>query len=321
MRTVISLIVFACLISLHLCILSEEKYLELKSKVQFETLDFEEVGKVFEGVDRDQYISWRGYNHLVDMEKVEEEIHKSHFEKLNFLADGDPVLKQALPLEFDWRNIMPQCFTPIKHQRNCGCCYSFAVTAALESRFCIHSKGALRPELSQQDIISCDDNNMKCKGDYLHNTWGYLEKRGTCDYQCKPYASFNGDVPKCTPYCSDPNSKLKYWRITAGSFKYLNDAYMIQREIYYNGPVTAGMQTFEDFIIYKGGIYIHTAGAQTDYHAISIVGWGYDRYYNRNYWIVRNSWGKDWGENGYFKILWGYYQIDSYVMSGIPLIE
>jgi cathepsin B len=58
---------------------------------------------------------------------------------------------------------MPQCIKPIKNQRNCGCCYAFPVTAVLESRIWIHSNGALRPELSQQDIVSCDDNNMNAR--------------------------------------------------------------------------------------------------------------------------------------------------------------
>jgi hypothetical protein len=77
LKAVVSVMLLIYLISPNLCFINEEKYLELKSKVQFDTLEFEEVKKVFEGVDRVKYTQWNGHNHLVDIEKVEKEINKS----------------------------------------------------------------------------------------------------------------------------------------------------------------------------------------------------------------------------------------------------
>ncbi len=100
----------------------------------------------------------------------------------------------------------------------------------------------------------------------------------------------------------------------------MNNPNEIKLEIFTKGPVSAGMATYEDFSAYKSGIYIHSVGDSTDHHAITIVGWGYDITYKSEYWIVRNSWGPNWGEGGYFKILFGMYEIDSFANASEPLI-
>ncbi|EPB68408.1 hypothetical protein ANCCEY_12498 [Ancylostoma ceylanicum] len=70
-----------------------------------------------------------------------------------------------------------------------------------------------------------------------------------------------------------------------------------------NGPVQAVMRTYQDFSYYKGGIYMHTAGAQTGAHSIKLIGWVQENVIP--YWFVANTWNSDWGENGYFRILRG----------------
>lgn len=90
----------------------------------------------------------------------------------------------------------------------------------------------------------------------------------------------------------------------------------IMKEIMENGPVQAIMEVHEDFFVYKSGIYKHTdvsLAKPPQYrkhgtHSVRILGWGEDRDYNgipRKYWIAANSWGKNWGENGYFRIARG----------------
>jgi C1A family cysteine protease len=87
-----------------------------------------------------------------------------------------------------------------------------------------------------------------------------------------------------------------------------------------NGPVSAGMVTFEDIGPFQGGVYIHRVGKQTDHHAIVLIGWGYDVNYRSEYWIVRNSWGPEWGDQGYFKVLMGMYEIETMVNASLPLV-
>ena len=65
----------------------------------------------------------------------------------------------------------------------------FCIEAALESRYCLQSNERLKPELSQSDILSCDNQNKKCQGATFLHTLKYLENNGTCDFACKPYQS------------------------------------------------------------------------------------------------------------------------------------
>ncbi len=75
-----------------------------------------------------------------------------------------------------------------------------------------------------------------------------------------------------------------------------------------NGPLTAGFEVYQDFIMYKSGVYQHKTGATLGGHAVLVVGWGEDTNSTGKaipYWIVKNSWGLEWGEKGYFRMIRG----------------
>ena len=314
MSKILSILILLTLCSLSYSLISRELYDEIKSKAEFEVMDYDEHVKLFDGVNRNK---WNGENRLFSPDvfsQLEEEAQKSF---LSF----EPHMKVNLPAEFDWRKANPVCMTPVKDQMFCGSCYAFSVTGALETRICLASQGIIQiyVELSQQDIISCDVNNKKCKGDRLDNTWKYLENVGTTSLDCKPYQSMFGDVPPCHNMCVNSSVSFYRYRAKPGSWRLFNNVDQIKYEISTNGPMSAGIQTFEDFETYKGDIFIHTAGKQTDHHAVSIVGWGYSLKYRSEYWILKNSWGPTWGEQGYFKILFGMYEVDSFVNASLAL--
>jgi cathepsin B len=78
-----------------------------------------------------------------------------------------------------------------------------------------------------------------------------------------------------------------------------------------NGPIEGSFVVYEDFFSYKRGIYVPTTSQIAGYHAIKVVGFGYDGASHLNYWIAANSWGSDWGEDGYFRIASGTAQFDN----------
>ena len=314
-KILITLALLSLVISLISC--NRELYEEIKAKAPFQVMDYEQHQKLFEGRTYEDFSVWKGENNLFSKEALE--LLKEERSK-TFLESDQLKIKATLPTEFDWRKVTPECFTPIKNQAFCGSCYSFSVTAVLESRLCIASQGRVKVELSQQDIISCDDRNSKCKGDRLDNTWKYLENYGTCSLQCKPYDSANGEVPPCRRSCKSMLTPYVKYKARAGSWRFLTNVEEIMNEVYSAGPVSAGMVTYEDFQFYQGDIYIHTSGRQTDHHAVVILGWGYDARYKSRYWILRNSWGVTWGEKGYFKILFGNYEINNMCNASLPLL-
>jgi len=301
-----------------LCIIDLEVYDKIKENSSFEVLEYDQIREIFKNVHKpnpDEVIRKR--------QELEEHISS----KLKEVDDLKPFLaltkpKLYVPNEYDPRKIMPDCFTKPKHQGNCGSCYIFAPVAAYESRMCLLSGGKIKPELSQEDILSCGTKHNKCGGGLITDTWEYLENTGASSYQCKPYVSSMGSVPTCTYKCDNPKLTYDKWMTVQGSLHIFGnfDYQQMKEQIYNWGPINAFMETFEDLWAYRGGLYFHKTGKPTEAHAITIIGWGYDSSTKSEYWIIRNSWGPDWGEGGYLKVAFGLYGIGSYVATSVPYV-
>lgn len=307
--------IFLVLVTSSICQMDLEFYNELKENAPFEVLDYDEMVDIFKDYNPgDPEISRR--NQMEDERRMKERI-KELSESEYFLAlDTDKI---ELPIDFDWRKKRPECFSMPENQMNCGSCYAFAVVSAFEERICIKSKGKKKANLSQQDVLSCDRNGFKCEGGMLYSTWEFLENYGTCSYHCKPYTSFDGFVPVCYNQCNNRAHSYFKWKTKKDSIIVIeDDVQKIKEEIFKNGPVTTQMQTFTDMFSYKSGIYMHTKGKPSDAHAITIVGWGQNPILKVDYWIIRNSWGPEWGENGYFKVMIGYYGVADYIIASEP---
>jgi len=87
-----------------------------------------------------------------------------------------------------------------------------------------------------------------------------------------------------------------------------------------DGPVEGTMTVYSDFMNYQSGVYVYTTGQELGGHAIKMLGWGYDSASKLDYWIIANSWGADWGLNGFFWIERGVDMcgIDSGADAGLP---
>ncbi|EYC40316.1 hypothetical protein Y032_0619g724 [Ancylostoma ceylanicum] len=111
------------------------------------------------------------------------------------------------------------------------------------------------------------------------------------------------ETPECRKICQRgyPVTYSKDRFYAASAYFVKNDTKAIMREIMRGGPVHGAYDTYQDFRLYKGGVYEHTAGARTGGHSIKIIGWGNQRYPNGTvvpYWLIANSWNRDWGEGG-----------------------
>ena len=105
---------------------------------------------------------------------------------------------------------------------------------------------------------------------------------------------------------------LKYKNYTTWHFD------TIKEMLVTGGPIHTGFTVYEDFMQYKSGIYQHTSGSSLGGHAVVIIGYGSEN--GINYWIIQNSWGPEWGEQGYFRIKMGEVGIDSYAVVGTPVL-
>ncbi len=221
------------------------------------------------------------------------------------LQDTDDHSEQEnIPDMFDSRSQWPDCVTPIRNQEQCGSCWAFSASTAFSDRLCISSKGQTKVILSPQYIVSCDTKNHACNGGSLDKVWKFLETQGTVDDSCVGYVSGNGkNVPSCPKSCDKSVQKLSVYKVVKSSSKPLTCALQMQKEIMANGPIQTGFMVYEDFMHYKSGIYKYTTGRNLGGHAVRVVGWGKQN--GTNYWIVANTWGTTWGEEGYFRIAFG----------------
>ena len=217
---------------------------------------------------------------------------------------------ETLPIHFDWTNQAGyNWMTSVKDQANCGSCVAFGSVAALEGQLRIQaSNPSWSVDLSETHLFSCGGGSCS-EGWYVSAALYYLQQYGTPDEACSPYHDW--DVP-CSSSCSDWQSralKISSWHWLA------TDPASIQAALL-NGPLVARFDVYTDFFSYTNGIYYHTWGVLEGGHAVAIV--GYDS--AQSYWIVKNSWGAGWGENGYFRIGFGQVGIEQWVASITALL-
>lgn len=205
---------------------------------------------------------------------------------------------ENLPSQFDWRDNNGNWVTPVKNQNPAGSCWSFSATAQLESWYRITTNDPdTMIDLSEQFLISCDDNATANGGYFTGYALDFiLEVGGVPSESCFPYTA--NDAP-CSDACEDWQSEaltFPGWGFVTGSVPNIEN---IKQAVYIH-PLSVSMQVYSDFYNYSSGVYRRVSTTKEGGHAVMIVGWDD----TERAWIVKNSWGPSWGENGYFKITW-----------------
>jgi len=202
-----------------------------------------------------------------------------------------------IPRDFDARTHWPSCRKDIRDQAHCGSCWAFGAAETLTDNLCV--LGLAPPVLSPQDLVSCDANDHGCHGGTLPSAWSFIKSRGLVSDACIPYTSGDGSNATCPlPGCTGSGASTPYKCPVDPTF--LNSDEQIQAAVMTVGAVEVGFFVMEDFMNYKSGVYHYTSGVQLGGHAVKVVGWGHEL--EQFYWIVQNSWGSSWGENGFFRI-------------------
>jgi hypothetical protein len=203
-----------------------------------------------------------------------------------------------MPTELDWRNIDGKDFsTPIKQQHPCGTCQTFCFMAAVEAMLKITMDNPfIEPDFSEQHVYSCDGPVPYT----LFHPAIYMKSSGAADEACQPYDCESGYRAPCTNKCEDWEDRSV--KITDWQFFMFPDPETL-KGLLQAGPIVAGFQVFSDFETYTEGIYEHVEGNLLGGHGVAIFGYGEDD--KGGYWICKNSWGTEWGEQGWFKIRWG----------------
>lgn len=251
---------------------------------------------------------------------------KSVYRMNSVLRVYDPEL---LPREFDARSRWRGDISPVEDQGWCGASWAISTAQVASDRFGVMSMGSDRVLLSAQHLLSCNNRGQQgCSGGYLDRAWLYMRRFGLVDRDCYPWRGTTESckLPKRTSLrdagCRAAENPLRTELYKVGPAYRLGNETDIMQEILTSGPVQATMRVYQDFFSYESGVYKHTATAElydSGYHSVRIIGWGEEpSAYHRptKYWLVVNSWGRQWGEDGLFRIERGTNEceIESFVL-------
>ena len=235
-----------------------------------------------------------GHNHLSDLNRAEYRTllgYKPSTKKKYLKSPSKLHIISNIPDSIDWRD--KGAVTPVKNQGQCGSCWSFSTTGALEGAYFI--KTGKLVSFSEQELVSCDKVDQGCNGGLMDNAFEWIHNNnGLCAEDTYPYESGNGAKLVCSKKCTSvKNSTITSYIDVVKNTQSLSKALSLQ-------PVAIAIEADHlSFQFYKSGVYKATCGTKLDHGVLAV---GYGKLNDLDYWIVKNSWSANWGDEGYILI-------------------
>ena len=261
----------------------------------------EEVEKYHNFWNNTQYLLLHNSNHItLSHNKYSDQSRTEYRSKLGYRASKSLIRSThillsniSLPTEVDWRS--EGAVTPVKNQGQCGSCWSFSTTGAMEGAYYIKTGDLV--SFSEEELVACDHVDQGCNGGEMDDAFEWIHNNsGLCSDNSYPYSSGSGTVNSCRTCKPVKNSAVTGFVDVHPSEQALQIAVAQQ-------PVAIGIEADHmSFQFYSGGVYSGNCGNNLD-HGVLLVGYGSEN--GEDYWIVKNSWGDSWGNNGYIYIARG----------------
>lgn len=190
-----------------------------------------------------------------------------------------------VPAEHDWR--AKGAVGPVKNQGSCGSCWAFSTIANIEGLYAI--KNGKYESFSEQELVDCDTVDHGCNGGLMTNAFTWLKNKGVENDANYPY---HGRKETCHFDAGKATYKVTGYKNVSKNEE------EILKVLYETGPLSIAVDA-TDFQTYTKGIK-RTCNFRGLNHGVALVGYGEEN--GVKYWVVRNSWGKGWGEQGYIRL-------------------
>eukprot|EP01025_Chloroclados_australasicus_P026506 TRINITY_DN2636_c0_g1_i1.p1 TRINITY_DN2636_c0_g1~~TRINITY_DN2636_c0_g1_i1.p1 ORF type:complete len:371 (-),score=29.40 TRINITY_DN2636_c0_g1_i1:232-1308(-) len=212
---------------------------------------------------------------------------QSEYSQQQFLYTSD------IPASVNW--VAQGMVTPVEDQGGCGACWTFSACATVEALVAIQS-GILTP-LSEEEMIDCDKRGYGCKGGYYGAAYDWMRTQGILRYVTYPYTE--GKTSCNNSLLNSPAfTHIKSWTQMPP-----NNEHLMMRQLV-KQPIAVALQGYtRDFQLYRSGVYDGNCKYSLD-HAAALVGYGTKN--GKDYYLLKNSWGRNWGQDGYMYIARNY---------------
>lgn len=217
---------------------------------------------------------WRSRFHNISLDFAASEIYM-------------PPSLRSSPSSWSW--VSQGVTTPVKDQGQCGSCWAFSTTESIETTWAIKT-GQLKVTAPQQ-LVDCSKLNQGCNGGLQSRAYKYLESTAQCLEKDYPYTAKDGTCHSCTGAVGKVSSYVT-----------VKDEAAMASAILVTSLAVAIQADQKEFQMYTSGVLDFKCGTDLN-HAVNVEGYGTEN--GKDYWLVRNSWGEDWGDKGYIKMARG----------------